>query len=139
MYLILDKNFQLDHIQCVTSALKESDNLDKKSLVHQIKKQEYDVFFINIRSLGKHFQDLENDFYAKQSRYVCLAETWVEPEAEINYEVENKSFKFASIGRGKGVCIIGGGNTGETKTFCTEYFQHPSVEKLRAPAELEPS
>ena len=41
---------------------------------------QFQMIMLNIRSLQKHFLDLNVDMYAQRSTHICVVETWIDPE-----------------------------------------------------------
>ena len=37
---------------------------------------DFDIFYVNARSLKGHFDDIKADIYAMRSKYLCFVETW---------------------------------------------------------------
>ena len=59
------------------------------------------VISLNIRSLSKHFLDLQNDFKIMQSNIICLQETWNSAFTDIK-TLQIFGFNLHLINRGKG-------------------------------------
>ena len=59
---------------------------------------------MNIQSLKNNLNDLNNDIYANKSDFICLAETWLNEND--NVEMEGRNFFHSSKGRGKGCCLF---------------------------------
>ena len=114
-HIFLDKDFDLNQIQCSPKALQESERLTARSLNNEIEKDKCDFFFMNVRSFSKHAEDLLSDLHAKQARYICLAETWIDCNKATPFERNDKFVYHASFGNGKGSCIIS--NNEETILF----------------------
>ena len=104
--IYLDNKFDIDQIRCNAQALKEAAILDEKSLNEAKKNDIFDIFYINVRSFSKHERDLWHDIGAKNSRYVCLSETWIDPSRESPIATEDKFMYHSSFGRGKGYAIF---------------------------------
>ena len=124
--LYLSKNFNLDKVRCIKNALKEKERLD--GLFAQTVVKEYDLTFMNIRSLRAHHEDLLCEPIARNSKVLCLAETWIYPNEEdspFNTLPPNKKAIFSSFGRGKGSCLYYNNDQclENVKTLSSEYFQ----------------
>ena len=124
--VFLSDDFTLDMIRCDPNALKMKQELDKKSIVPEMKSRKFDLFYVNAMDLNKHIKDIQTDIYANQSDLICLVETWL--EQPINWE--EKKIYHASYGNGKGVCIYAPSNS-EDYEFkgmgCTEKYQFISL------------
>ena len=59
--IYLDKNFDIDQIQCSENALKAANILTERSINDEVNQQIYDIFFMNVRSFQKHEKDLLQD------------------------------------------------------------------------------
>ena len=121
--LYIDDNFDINKIQCLDSALEETERLDEKSVVSDISKNTYEVFFMNIRSYEKHRLDLKNDFVANRSKYICLAETWIHPGSTPESVLEGQTVYHSSFGRGKGCCILAMEEFARSASVCHEHHQ----------------
>ena len=119
--IFLDDNFDIDHIQCSTSALEEVERLNAKSLTKDI--EIYDVFFINVRSFSKHKEDLFQDLYAKRAKYVCLAETWIDDSMPSPFTTNDRIVHHSSFGKGRGTCILSTSSEDQSQCVSTEKFQ----------------
>ena len=104
--LYLDENVDLDQLHCDQNALAEKNRLDKESLALSVKEDPLDIFFVNTRSYSKHKEDISIDVFAKYAKCVCLVETWLAPGDHSQFSFENRTFYEASIGDGKGCCVI---------------------------------
>ena len=100
LYLADDVN--LDKMLCDKEALEEKIRIDEASL-STTTIQEFDLFYINIRSFHKHKEDLLCDIYAKKSKSICLTQTCLE-DNEASQEYAGMKVFTASRGNGKG-CI----------------------------------
>ena len=60
---------------------------------------------LNIRSLKKHIQDIQQDDILTKSDIICLQETWLENEDKNGYGVNGYELHLNSQGRGKGLAI----------------------------------
>ena len=103
--LYLSKNFDLTKVRPQKKALKEQMILDK--IFSKRPSVQYDLFFVNIRSLRLHQKDLFSDLNAQNSKLVCVAETWLYPEEDDAdwLDIPNKNRILSSTGRGKGCGI----------------------------------
>ena len=119
----LDEHFDIDQIQCSIQALKEANVLDEKSLFNKVKNEVFEIFYINIRSWSKHEVDLWHDLAAKQSSFICLVETWIEPSTPSPMTISGKFMYHSSFGRGRGSAIITKEEESQVFSVCTEYFQ----------------
>ena len=91
-------------IRCNQNALKQVNELKKMSLPFKIKDVCYlSIISLNIRSLRKHYQDLNLDFKAMSKDLICLQETWLHPGEEKKFEIDGHESIFAACGEGKGL------------------------------------
>jgi hypothetical protein len=63
------------------------------------------ITFLNIRSLSKHFVDIQKDSILLKSDILCLAETWLTKDSTQNFELFGYHLNLASEGRGKGLAV----------------------------------
>ena len=123
--LYLSKNFDLNKIRCIKSAFKQKLRLDK-IFSKQLTKN-YDLTFLNIRSLRANHENLLQEPLVEHSKMLCLAETWIyRNEEDANYtQLPQKNAIFSSHGRGKGCSLFY--NQEEmlenTKVYTEEKFQ----------------
>ena len=104
--IFLDDKFDLEMIQCKRQTLKEAERLDAKSIAKKMSEETLDIFCINVRSFSKHVKDILSDPFAKQAKYICLTETWIEPDKEDALSIEDKVMYHSSFGKGKGCSIM---------------------------------
>ena len=75
------KPFDPKKIYCSEAAKEEANKIKMNSLTKFKYKWDDEDFIkvtsINIRSLNKHSDDLENDFYVNKSDIICVNETWL--------------------------------------------------------------
>ena len=102
--LFLDDKVDIKKITCNRQALRENNSLNERSITKAVKDMTLNIFFVNIQSLKNNLNDLENDIYAKKSDFICLAETWLNEND--NVEMEGRNFFHSSKGRGKGCCLF---------------------------------
>ena len=121
--LYLDNEVDLSKVLCDPGALKEKQRLDEKSIGLTLNIESYDIYYINIRSLGKHEPDLLNDPFAKSSTCICLVETWLDPTTPFQHGVPDKTLVEASSGHGKGSCAFLPQGTKTVGTVCQSLFQ----------------
>ena len=122
--LYLSENFDLNKVRCIKAALKENNRL--KDLFSKRISKEYDISFMNIRSLRQHHEDLVKDPILESSKIMCLAETWIYPNEEDSswIDVPGMQKTLSSHGRGKGCCIYyREENLENIKKFSSENFQ----------------
>ena len=94
------------HLKCNLKSLKAKIQLDERNVAPTYEKMEFDLFFVNIRSLQANLEDLKHDMHAMQSRITCLVETWIPPltSKRIDYSIEGRKMEDISWGKGKGCC-----------------------------------
>ena len=75
------KPFNQKKIYCNEAAKLEAEKIKKNSLNKIVTKWDIagsvKITSLNIRSLLKHSEDLENDFYLNKSDIICITETWL--------------------------------------------------------------
>ena len=103
--VFIDDAFDMAKIKCDEAALKENEELNKRDCVPDYLEQRWDLFYVNIRSLPKHFKDIQCDLQAQRSEIICLAETWLNYGEEEGFDLEDKICTFATEGRGKGCAV----------------------------------
>ena len=129
--IYLDERFELDKIKCSEKVLNEAKRLDEISLNNTIEEKDYDIFYVNIRSLEKHDIDIWKDLFAKQSKYCCFTETWLDPSRANPYQIHDKLVYHASYGRGKGACILAPAEKpSQSFQVCTKNFQIVSLPAM---------
>ena len=77
--IFIDEEFSVDKLICKghCEQLAQSKKLEERSIVEKIKNEECDLFMINIRSLPRHFDDLQKERLAMTSKVIVLVETWL--------------------------------------------------------------
>ena len=88
---------------------------------------EFDVFFVNIRSLQANLEDLKHDMHAMQSKLICLVETWIPPlrSKRMDYTIEGRKMEDISWGKGKGCCAY------QKETECLKILGKISTEMFQ--------
>ena len=75
------KPFDQKKIYCNEAAKTEVTRIKKESLTKIKTKwdtsESIKIASLNIRSLKKHSEDLENDAYLNKSDIICISETWL--------------------------------------------------------------
>ena len=61
--VFLDENFDIDKIDCIPEALEENQNLKDRSIVSQVRQEQFDLFMVNVNRLRTHLADLEQYLY----------------------------------------------------------------------------
>ena len=102
------EDFEPKHIKADPNSLKEDAKLDARSIVPKYEEMSFDFFVLNVRSLSKHFADVNVDMFAQKSDHICLLETWIDPETvDVNdFQLPERTFDHASVGKGKGCCLF---------------------------------
>ena len=111
------QNIDYDKIQCEKAALKENSSLEHRSIVSLKLAGTNDIFFVNVRSLDCHFEDLLCDLEAKKSSCICLVETWIEESQNVSFLWPDKNFYHCSKGRGNGCAIFESSNLTNNHPF----------------------
>ena len=127
--IFLDENVDFEQIRCDEKSLNEKNRLDEKSETLKVQNTHLDIFYINIRSLSLHLEDLHCDTYAKKSDCLCLTETWLCPDYDVKHDFQNKVHYASSFGDGKGCCVIVPEETQLMGRLSNEYFQVVSFLK----------
>ena len=102
----ISENFEIEKIQCNKEAMVEMKNLDERCIASEKRLEKFDIFMVNVRSLSKHLIELQHDTAAMNSNYMCLVETWINPELDQKYAINGRQFTHGSFGKGKGVAIF---------------------------------
>ena len=102
--VFLDEKFKLESIKAEHFCLKATKRLEEIDLVPILKKETFDIFYINIASMLNKMPDLQADIQPNQADLVCLVETWLDSKVQRFWP--GKVFYSASAGRGKGVCVF---------------------------------
>jgi hypothetical protein len=102
------EDFVPEQIKADPNSLKEDASLDARSIVPKYEEMSFDFFVLNVRSLSKHFADVNVDMFAQKSDHICLFETWIDPETvDVNdFQMPERNFDHASVGKGKGCCLF---------------------------------
>ena len=101
----ISKDFDFAKVTVHKKSLIETDRLIKICIAAKLKKEKFDIFFMNMR--GKtNMINVRYDPLADQSNLVCLVETNMEANA-LEQWLGRKFFPHASCGRGSGVCAFG--------------------------------
>ena len=123
--LYLSPNFDLAKVRCNKKALAEKIRLDEIYSQRQMKN--YDIVFLNVRSLRANHEDLKLESFVQNSKFVCLAETWMyEDEENRDWpKILNKNATFSHQGKGKGCCVYYDDKEvfQNVKKFSSEKFQ----------------
>ena len=103
--LYISENFDFKKVRCVRDAMKEQLRLEE--LFSQEITKEYDFYFVNIRSLRKHHEDIVKNVNAQNSKMICLVETWMHTDEENSglIDIPSREKHLSSAGKGKGCCI----------------------------------
>ena len=98
------KDFDLEKVNPHLPSLKVTNQLIKNCMAAELKKQRFDIFYVNQRGKS-NLINVQHDPYARQSDLVCLVETNLESGAVVQWP-GRKCFPHASSGRGTGVCAF---------------------------------
>lgn len=104
------KKFDPDKIYCNEKAKAEALRLKEISLNNV--ESEWDtetvlkISTLNVRSLEKHSDDLENDTFLNKSQILCLNETWLTNERNMTANFSNYPYKHYLNRRSKGVALL---------------------------------
>ena len=102
------KPFQQNKIYCNEVAKAESIKIKELSLNKVTTKWDTEgtikVASLNVRSLWKHSEDLENDFYLNKSDIICISETWL--TEDIVGKFQNFPHQYYLNMRSKGVALL---------------------------------
>ena len=123
---VFQENLDYKKIVCEKDALEETSRLAERNIVPGILSGSNEMFFMNIRSMECHFEDLLCDPEANKSSCICLVETWIKESSNVTFDWQGKEFYHCSKGRGKGCAMF----TSDTMTnkqpflsFGTDKFQ----------------
>ena len=117
-YVILSRIVKLDQlylkpfnekkIYCHEAAKAEAMRIRKNSITKVKTKWDLEgstkISLINARSLMKHSEDLENDFYLNKSDIICVTETWL--TEDLVGKFQNFPNQYYLNRRSEGVAII---------------------------------
>ena len=95
-----------DKIMPWPSALEELERMNSIAINHPEKvDKRYKITSLNTCSLRKHIHDIKSDSQLLSSDVICLQETWLESQEELDnvYQINNFRLHFNSYGRGKGI------------------------------------
>ena len=105
--LFIAGDFDERKIRCIPKALEEASRLEKISISWKVKNVCFlSIASINIRSFSKHQKDIISDYKMMQKDVLCLQETWLHPDQNINHSFDDYDSCFASAGKGKGVATF---------------------------------
>ena len=105
--VFVDENFDASQVKAHEASLEENFALNQRSIVSMYENQHLYIYMVNIRSLNKHFKDLEKDMFAKSANNICLVETWIDKQCPKScFEMEGRVFEHSSWGRGKGCAMF---------------------------------
>ena len=87
------------------SALDELEESVKNAVNTQTEENhELEIMCLNVRSLRKHFRDVEQTARGKKFSILCLQETWLGRNDNVeDYQLENFTCDLTSRGKGKGI------------------------------------
>ena len=87
------------------SALDELDrSLQNAENTQTQEDNELEIMCLNVRSLRKHFKDVEQTVRGKNFSILCLQETWLSNNDNVeDYQLENFTCDLTSRGKGKGI------------------------------------
>ena len=77
------------------------EELDKRDLAKKYNDLEFDIYYVNTRSLKGHFEDIKADMYAMSSKYLCFVETWLPNTAKVK-EFLLKGYNMTDVSNGPG-------------------------------------
>lgn len=123
--IFLDDAVDLDKMLCDTTALNEKIRIDEASVANtNLLNEHWDVFYVNIRSFNEeHEDDLLCDVYAKKSKSICLAETWLEASKPRNHNFGDMQMFSASYAKGKGCAALVPPESNLIGAISEEFFQ----------------
>lgn len=97
----LDDNFDFKTIKASKTALTACGELEERCKVSEYLSLQFDIFYVNTRSLKKHYPDIKKDTFAQRSGILCMSETWLNGE-DCPPFFEKKTSVHAIYGPGKG-------------------------------------
>ena len=100
----ISKDFDIDKVVPHFPSLKMTENLEKKCMARNLKREKFDIFYTNMRGKG-HFIDVQYDPYANQSTLVCLVETNILTHTDLQWN-EKICLSHISTRQGNGVCAF---------------------------------
>ena len=74
--------------------------------------------------------------HAKRANHICLVETWIKPDqgSTIDFQMNDRSFEHASIGKGKGCAIYS--SISQKTTYVGKIAKENFMEDLSWNAEI---
>merc|ERR1712016_471557 len=122
---------QMEKIKPWDSAMTELKRLHEVDLTVRPRNCTLSLASLNVRSLQKHFQDLEAFHSLMLADVICVQETWLEDGNDgQHYQLShlNKSALFANGGRGKGVVIYYSDNFQPVCKIKRQFYQMAAVQ-----------
>ena len=102
------KPFNQNKIYCDDNAEAEASKIKKKSLNKVKTKWDNEgsikLSSVNVRSLLKHNEDLQKDFYINKSDIICISETWL--TEDIVEKFQNFPHQYYLNKRSKGIALL---------------------------------
>ena len=103
--VFLDESFIREkHLKVHPESLVEARKIEDNCIAAKLKKERFDIFFVNMRAKS-NFLDIIHDPFAMQSSLVCLVQTGLETN-EVFQWPGRRCMPHASSGYGKGVCCL---------------------------------
>ena len=108
--LYITGEFDVSKIKCSQEAKKENQRLEdmclhQKFLDYNQLRKPFLVYSLNVRSLRKHFEDVQGDSILLQGKVIFLAETWLHDSDCDKYQLGGFKSVFANNGHGKGIAL----------------------------------
>lgn len=89
------------HLLCNLKSLKAKEELDLRDVSKDYSKMDFDIYYVNARSLKGHFEDIKADMYAMHSKYLAFVETWF-PNDDRAKEYTLEGYEMMEVSRGDG-------------------------------------
>ena len=122
---------QMERIKPWDSAMTELKRLHEVDFTMRPRNFTLSLASLNVRSLQKHFQDLEAFHSLMLTDVICVQETWLEDGNDgQHYQLShlNKSALFANGGRGKGIVIYYSDNFQPVCKIERQFYQIAAVQ-----------
>ena len=110
-------------------ALKEHSRLTHVAINNKVCHR--GIMSCNIRSIMKHFNDIQSCPQIELADVICLQETWLDPSVTNVFEIENFQKRFNSIGAGKGIATYFAHNYNFERDITTEKYQITKIKSKK--------
>lgn len=124
--VFIDDAFDVKSIKALKGSLNQNTELEERSLTN-IAPVPYDIAFLNVHSLPKHWEDIQSDQRVANAKHIALVEVWLKNGEQSNYKHPERGLYYSLYGHGKGVCIYSSTLDKNSMQLGHEHFQCVSV------------